>query len=317
MALAFGLTILLVALAWAAKRWIPWPRLRLVAAVGLSVGAVAFAAYGGVRAWANLRPPPAPSAPRELARGIVYERRVDTALPRVEHWVTVDLTTPGLEIVVPDGDDGVERPIVAYEVSEIVTRDGLVFATNGGFFWPWVAGLIDPYPKRGERVAPVGIGARAGHVFGEEDPRVRTVFFDEKGTPTFERPERIYSAMSGGCMLVEHGAKVPLESCKLHKANRLRQPRTALGVDAERKRLSFVVIDGRQRRYSAGATLDELADLMLRAGVADAINLDGGGSSVVAARDAAGEAEVLNDPISGGVPGHERVVGTYVGVRLR
>jgi exopolysaccharide biosynthesis protein len=42
-----------------------------------------------------------------------------------------------------------------------------------------------------------------------------------------------------------------------------------------------MVVDGRQSE-SRGATLDELAGLMLEAGAVDALNLDGGGSSTLA-----------------------------------
>ncbi|MCW2725059.1 MAG: copper amine oxidase-like protein [Frankiales bacterium] len=59
-----------------------------------------------------------------------------------------------------------------------------------------------------------------------------------------------------------------------------RQPRTALGVTEDGKML-LVVVDGRQAGYSAGMTLQELADLMTSLGARDAINLDGGGSTAI------------------------------------
>ena len=102
MTLGLGLTLLLLALAWTAKKYIRRPRLRVAVVGAALLAAIPCAGFGAVRTYANLRPPPDPIAPREIARGIVYERRVDPAVPRVAHWVTVDLTTPGLEIVVPD-----------------------------------------------------------------------------------------------------------------------------------------------------------------------------------------------------------------------
>jgi hypothetical protein len=59
-----------------------------------------------------------------------------------------------------------------------------------------------------------------------------------------------------------------------------RQPRTAVGVTDDGK-LLLVVVDGRQPGYSAGMTLQELADLMASLGARDAINLDGGGSTAI------------------------------------
>lgn len=54
-------------------------------------------------------------------------------------------------------------------------------------------------------------------------------------------------------------------------------PRTALGITADNHML-LVVVDGRSAR-SAGFTLEQLAECMLRLGAKDAMNFDGGGSS--------------------------------------
>lgn len=62
-------------------------------------------------------------------------------------------------------------------------------------------------------------------------------------------------------------------------------PRTALGIAANGKRLLIIVIDGRQAGYSAGLGLRETAKLLRDMGARDAINLDGGGSSAMIATD--------------------------------
>ncbi|CAM5229183.1 hypothetical protein GCM10010329_79770 [Streptomyces spiroverticillatus] len=62
-------------------------------------------------------------------------------------------------------------------------------------------------------------------------------------------------------------------------------PRSMVGVDA-RGRLLLVVVDGRQAGYSEGLGVAQAAELMRRLGAREALNLDGGGSSVMAtARD--------------------------------
>ena len=60
----------------------------------------------------------------------------------------------------------------------------------------------------------------------------------------------------------------------------------------------LVVVDGRQKPYSDGMTLRELANLMLALGARDALNLDGGGSStmVYADPDSGGKLRVANRP---------------------
>jgi len=81
-----------------------------------------------------------------------------------------------------------------------------------------------------------------------------------------------------------------------------RHPRTAVGFHPESHRLWLVVVDGRQEGYSAGMTLPELAELLERLGATEALNLDGGGSSVMVVggravnrpSDAGGERAVVN-----------------------
>jgi len=63
-------------------------------------------------------------------------------------------------------------------------------------------------------------------------------------------------------------------------------PRTAIGYADRGRRLLIAVIDGRQPRYSMGMSLRQTADLFRALGATDAVNLDGGGSSAMAVRNA-------------------------------
>ena len=69
-----------------------------------------------------------------------------------------------------------------------------------------------------------------------------------------------------------------------------RHPRTAVGYSGDGTKLYFVVVDGRQKQ-SAGMTLDELADFMIKLGVYQALNLDGGGSSTMVV-----DGKIVNSP---------------------
>jgi Phosphodiester glycosidase len=81
-----------------------------------------------------------------------------------------------------------------------------------------------------------------------------------------------------------------------------RHPRTAVGFDPATGRLWLLVVDGRQLPHSSGMTLPELASLLEALGATEAINLDGGGSSVMVVRgramshpsDKTGERPVVN-----------------------
>ncbi len=64
----------------------------------------------------------------------------------------------------------------------------------------------------------------------------------------------------------------------------LRHPRTAVAYDPESQRLWVVVVDGRQGSYSSGMTLAEMTAALSATGATEALNLDGGGSSVMVAR---------------------------------
>lgn len=59
-----------------------------------------------------------------------------------------------------------------------------------------------------------------------------------------------------------------------------RHPRTSIGISADGTKIIMMVIDGRSSS-SAGVTTSMLADVMRWAGAAEAVNLDGGGSSTL------------------------------------
>ena len=76
-----------------------------------------------------------------------------------------------------------------------------------------------------------------------------------------------------------------------------RHPRTAVGIAGGGRRLLLVTVDGRQKPYSDGMTLRELATLMLALGAPDALNLDGGGSTTMVTADPVSRAlRIANQP---------------------
>ncbi|MBE3572650.1 MAG: phosphodiester glycosidase family protein [Moorella humiferrea] len=103
----------------------------------------------------------------------------------------------------------------------------------------------------------------------------------------------------GGHEIILQNGQVVLPANSTDPLVRSRHPRTAIGVTKD-GRLEIVVADGRQPGYSQGMTLYELAAFMQARGIIAALNLDGGGSSVLAARNA-GEYDlsILNKPSDG------------------
>jgi exopolysaccharide biosynthesis protein len=110
----------------------------------------------------------------------------------------------------------------------------------------------------------------------------------------FTQDLEVISALGGGPRLVKDGAEfIPFDwewfSDRLFQN---RAPRTAIGI-TETGKLLFVTVDGRSKQNS-GMTLRELAQLMVKLGAHEAMNLDGGGSAtmVVGGR-------IMNDPSDG------------------
>jgi len=122
-----------------------------------------------------------------------------------------------------------------------------------------------------------------------------------------DRPKRDDATLvAGNTLLVEDEKSVPHQSTNRH-------PRTVVGLDAKGTKLVVVVVDGRKRGVAIGMNYQELSAEMLRLGCDCALNLDGGGSSVMAFRDpVTGKYRILNEPTDG----RERPVANALGVSV-
>ncbi|QSR32627.1 hypothetical protein CFI00_19440 [Nocardioides sp. S5] len=109
-------------------------------------------------------------------------------------------------------------------------------------------------------------------------------------------------AISGDRPLLVNGLRSVINNTIAH-------PRTAVGIDADGRRLLILVVDGRSAS-SRGYTMVELADLMTALGAENALNLDGGGSSAMYTRTGTGAMGIVNEPSDGG----ERLVPNAFGV---
>ncbi len=113
-------------------------------------------------------------------------------------------------------------------------------------------------------------------------------------------------ATGGGDYIIKNGAMTDPNSWD--KALLKKNPRTALGVTADGA-LVVLVADGREVNSAAGLTLQSLAEEMVARNCVTAINLDGGGSSVMSLRlPGQSNCTVVNRP-SDGAP---RKVSTYL-----
>ena len=91
-------------------------------------------------------------------------------------------------------------------------------------------------------------------------------------------------AISGNAMMLKNGTVTPPAK------DEARHPRSAVGLSSDARSLYIMAVDGRQEPHSRGVTLAELANIFIKFGAHNAINLDGGGSTSL----------VIKDPASGG-----------------
>jgi hypothetical protein len=116
-------------------------------------------------------------------------------------------------------------------------------------------------------------------------------------------PDGVTHVVGGFPRLLSLGQRVgDLQVSALPSFAAARHPRTAVGFDARRNHLWIIGVDGRQDGYSDGMTLPELTTLLEELGATEAVNLDGGGSTVMTLRgvrvtrpsDVEGERPVVN-----------------------
>jgi|YelNatPaOPRAMG01_1025707.scaffolds.fasta_scaffold08698_7 hypothetical protein len=118
----------------------------------------------------------------------------------------------------------------------------------------------------------------------------------------------IYTAIAGNKALLINGTNQMVPT-----PNDL-DPRTALGVSADRRYLYLLTIDGRQPGWSSGADYYDTGEWLKRFGASDGINVDGGGSTTMVMADCLGKSIRLNRSSFVAAYGRERIVGHNFGV---
>ena len=95
------------------------------------------------------------------------------------------------------------------------------------------------------------------------------------------KKEDIMEAIGGRQEVLSSGS---ITSVKNNKYD----PRTAIGVSADRKKVIMAVVDGRRSSHSNGADYPELGKILKAMGAYNGINLDGGGSSTFVVKESSG-----------------------------
>lgn len=256
------------------------------------------------------RPAPIPHKESLFDGAVTYHRRV-YYLPRmvIAHVLVVDTKARGYRMLVtpPDNSDG--PPLNARTTTQFLDEFGVRIAINGDGFYPWWSnGPLDYYPQPGDPVTPNGYAASNGKIYAVGESTEPVLYISRRGGLSFRKPGRVFNAIAGDRYLVLGGGKVEgLDDSE-------REPRTAIGFNKNGRWLYLVVVDGRQPFYSAGATFDELAEILLAHGAHYGMSLDGGGSSTLVIAGEDGNPLILNSPIDQYVPGRERPVANHIGI---
>jgi hypothetical protein len=168
-----------------------------------------------------------------------------------------------------------------YRVTDGQRRDVRMVTIRGGRVVATQRTLTKDRPIDGLVLIGRGNGARA--LARLHKGSRATVGWRLQGTPQM--------AISGNKMLVDDGVIQVVDDREMH-------PRTAVGIDRDTGDVMLLVVDGRQT-FSRGATMVEMANLMIDLGADEALNLDGGGSSTMVARRPTGTVGVVNTPSDG------------------
>jgi hypothetical protein len=280
-----------------------------------AIGLVFLVALGA--AVALLRIPAPAAATNHPFPGISYHAEVRTNPPMRLFVAEVDLTNPKVRVRVapggadPDGPDMWQTTLM--RPTQIAAREHFDLVVNGDFFN--ARGIKDAEGTNSQYRdevwgAVIGPAVTDGKAWSASSTPAPCLVVHRDAKVSIERRDRPapddWEVVAGNTMLVEEGKAVAHQSTNRH-------PRTVIGLNAQGTKLVILVVDGRKRGVAVGMSYQELSAEMLRLGCDRAINLDGGGSTVMAIRDpGAGNYRVLNEPTDG----RERAVANALGVTI-
>lgn len=263
------------------------------------------------------RPPQTPLE-QPLFQGIHYRREFRTSpRPLMLHVVAVDLTAPGLKVLVTSGtpNSNNEREIQARTTSEFLTAFNLQLAVNASFFHPFAENTPwNYYPRSGEPVGAVGQAISNGILYSDPLPgwSVFCVSAQQQARILAGNtcPPGTRQAIAGSALLVQKGKPVVIQPGAADSDGVY--SRTVVAVDRSGEKLWLLVVDDKQWLYSEGVSLQELAKIAIDLGADAALNLDGGGSTTLVQATPAGS-KILNSPVHTKIPMRERPVANHLG----
>jgi Phosphodiester glycosidase len=226
------------------------------------------------------------SVPERLPAAAAHRHeRIEPWPGAVLHRVWLDLEAPGWRLhVTPLEARGLTLP-------QMPATESAAVAVNASFF-------DRDFVPRGHTVSdgrpwPNVLVPQASPLLAcDRVQRCRIVFEPDAVQP----PAEGHNVVAGTPWLVRGGkVRTADDDSRCESLCARTHPRTAVGLDAGGRRLLIVLAEGR-REGVPGVTLAQLAAFMRDQGVHDAINLDGGGSSVLFIAGSPVMARPANEP---------------------
>jgi hypothetical protein len=245
--------------------------------------------------------------------GIALAAETRSDPPQRLWWAGIDLKDRRISLRVspggpdPDGDGPWQTTLMP--PTKVTEREGFELAINGDFFDVERGENGQASYRTGLPAGVLGPAATDGRAWAESPKPRPALVVKKSGQVTIESITKPGAddaqVIAGNVLLVENGKPVAHE-------NKAKHPRTVIGLDRSGTRLTILIVDGRKKGVADGMSYAELSKELIAAGCHTALNLDGGGSSVLVLRDGKDFLRKNRDPKE-----WERPVANVLGVDVR
>lgn len=266
-----------------------------------------------VYGWQCFLRPPQSDSEQKLFKGIVYKRKFGlTARPVIAHIISIDLSVPGVKVLVTPPQAIDKKNTRAQTTSQFLQKNKLQLAVNANYFYPFRENTPwDYYPHTGDITYSIGQAISNAKHYSKADENWGVLCISSNNRAQILEsgncPKNTLQGVAGTDVFINNGKPVKSES-----DNDKPYPRVAVATNKQGNILWLIAIDGKQPLYSEGATIAELTQIARNLGAYKALNLDGGGSTTLVMTKN-NKPKLLNAPIHTKLPMRERPVANHLG----
>lgn len=206
------------------------------------------------------------------------------------HLIKIDLTNPELKIFLYTGDSEKIKSIRPSELSKITNADIIINTV------PWSQKI----PLISEKI-PVGIVYKNGITYStpnknygaislvktnsDRKSEYRAEITDSQKAPAIrnqnETKENFSDDLTGDSEIITGGFWQILKDGEKLSFKEISDSRTALAISSDQKTLYILIVEGEKKSHSKGLSYGQCADIFIKTGAFNAIELDGGSSTTL------------------------------------